>query len=172
MRKNKTAYLVLGPESSGTKLVTKILMCAGCFGDDGHRQRLDKAIPDRPCIVWRRSLPYHEKWPDIEQMLAKLAHHQYKARAIVTSRDWHAMIRGQATKHNRGDVERSITNSRFAYRIIFRSLSNTPFEVVNYEAIVARPQEYVSNLLTRLDLPTDIELPHIYDGNLKYYGDS
>jgi LPS sulfotransferase NodH len=88
---DKRAFLVLGPESSGTRLMTKLLMVAGCYGDDGHVQRLD-----------RDPLP------------------------------------------------------------------NVPFEVVNYEALVSRPQAVTAQLMTRLGLPAPAEVS-IYDGNAKYY---
>lgn len=31
----KTAYLVLGPESSGTRMLARAFVAAGCFGDGG-----------------------------------------------------------------------------------------------------------------------------------------
>lgn len=34
------AYLVLGPEASGIRLMASILIGAGCYGDSGHTQRL------------------------------------------------------------------------------------------------------------------------------------
>jgi hypothetical protein len=31
----KTAYLLLGPESSGTRMLAQAFVAAGCFGDGG-----------------------------------------------------------------------------------------------------------------------------------------
>ena len=62
-------YIVLGGESTGTRLVTKLMMQAGCYGEDAHIQSMDgdvkemrwdkiKATLKNQPIVWRRSFPH------------------------------------------------------------------------------------------------------------------
>src|SRR6266540_4276722 len=104
----KRAYLVLGPESSGTRFVTKLLIDAGCLGDGDHEQRLDKPgdqsrelleealLPhDETPIVWRRSYPHGGQWVDISQAVGQLRRKGYDVHAVVTTRDWFPMIQSQ-----------------------------------------------------------------------------
>lgn len=171
MPQDKRAFLVLGPESSGTRLMTKLLIAAGCYGDDGHEQRLDCAIPaDEPLVVWRRSVPHRKEWIRVREVVARLSDAGYSVTAIVMSRDWHALGLSQVQAPHVADVETATANAQRAYCLIFGSLSatNTPFEVVNYEAIVSRPQATVAALMRRLGL-AEPEGTYLYDGNAKYY---
>lgn len=60
----KQAYLVIGPEASGTKLLTACLIAMGAYGDAGNDQRLDEdmtpghTITHGGPIVLRRSVPH------------------------------------------------------------------------------------------------------------------
>ena len=75
----KRAFLVLGAESSGTRLVTRLLIAAGCHGDGGHQQPFDKwqaassPFDGKDPIVWRRSYPWTEYhlWPNLKLDLLK-----------------------------------------------------------------------------------------------------
>jgi hypothetical protein len=165
----KRAYLVLGPESSGTRLLTRILIAAGCYGDDGHEQRLDSAIPDEPLLVWRRSLPHDKQWPDIAGLVGLLRLHGYAVTAIVSSRDWHAMALSQVQAPHAPDVSTALVQIQQAYLRIFAGLRSTatPFRVVNYEALVMRVETSI-RLLEHLGLPAEARI-EVHDGNAKHY---
>lgn len=166
----KRAFLVLGPESSGTRLMTRLLIAAGCYGDDGHVQRLDRAIPDVPRLAWRRSLPHDQQWPDVQAIVTKLRTHGYSVSALVMSRDWHAMIASQLAAPHVATEIAAFGNIRNAYHQIFHDLAelHLRFEVVNYEALVLRPRATVTALMARLALPAP-DMVSIYDGNAKHY---
>lgn len=167
---SKRAFLVLGPESSGTRLMTRLLVAAGCFGDGGHEQRLDKAILDHPLIAWRRSVPHRKQWPDVGGMIQQLQTHDYDVTVLVMSRDWHAMSLSQVAAPHVADVAAAHEHIQRAYCAIFDALctTQTPFEVVNYEALTQRPQETVATLMQRLGLSVQQEV-RVYDGNARYY---
>lgn len=168
---DQRAYLVLGPESSGTRLMTSLLIEAGCYGDAGHVQRWDKNLPDfEPCIVWRRSLPHGGKWPDVGQLIARLQDSGYTVTAVIMSRDWHAMSRSQVDAGHTLDPAGAIANIQEAYRLIFEAINPTAlrFELVNYESLVQRPREAVAQLMARLGLP-EAKGVHIHDANAKHY---
>lgn len=60
--------LVIGPEHSGTRYMTEVLVNAGAYGDYTHFQRMDnREIPkDKKVIVLRRSVPHGtEAEPDV-----------------------------------------------------------------------------------------------------------
>lgn len=166
----KRAYLVLGPESSGTRLMTRLLIAAGCYGDSDHFQRLDSAVEaGEPLLVWRRSIPHGGTWPDLERMVEIVDALGYGVTAVVMSRDWHSMAISQEQAPHAESAGAALQQIQIAYRYIFASLPDTlPFEIVNYESIVMRPRGTIKYLFVRLGLPVP-ELPYIYDANGRYY---
>lgn len=166
------AFLVLGPESSGTRLMTRLLITAGCYGDDGHKQRLDEHIPDNePLIVWRRSVPHDGQYPDLAKMVKGLRAVGYVVTAVIMSRDWHAMAESQVNAPHTRSKKVAAANTRDAYRHIFAYLPyQVPYELVNYESLTRRPETAVKRLYERLGLDVPAGAwTYIYDGNAKYY---
>lgn len=164
----KRAFLVLGPESSGTRWLTGVLIAAGCAGDEGHVQRWDTTPPtDDPLIVWRRSFPHGPLLPNIPQKAAVLRAHDYHIQALVTTRDWFAMEQSQAVFQPSLAVVRA--NLQIAYPLIFAGLAvaHLPYLMISYEAIGQRPQMFMDRLLAALDLPS---VPVAWtNGNTKWY---
>lgn len=132
------AYLVLGPESSGTRMMTRLLMASGCIGDGDHEQRWDKEPPagETP-IVWRRSVPHKGEWPSIDLMTHRLRERNYTVYAVVTSRDWTATVLSQI-EHWGHTWETALSNIRTAYPYIFSSLLKfqVPYVMVNHESLM------------------------------------
>ncbi len=181
MKKKKRAILVLGPESSGTRFWTQILIKAGCFGDDGHRQKWDVTPPDNErLIVWRRSVPHAGELPRLEEMVSSLREENYEVVAYVTNRDWFCMMNSQEGKHV-DELSGAFGNLQIAYPFIFKNLEKLeiPFAVISYEAILRRKSEYVNKMLEMFDLQPRVgnsELRSlvdvddlIRDANAKYY---
>jgi hypothetical protein len=83
------AVFVVGPESSGTKMLAESFVRLGYFGDYGHLQRLDSmrfnGLPER--IVLRRSLPHASNWPDLKPVVGKLREASYSVRPVLIWRD-------------------------------------------------------------------------------------
>ena len=87
----KKAYLVLGIEASGTRLLTRILINSGALGQDTHAQNFDIKIPfaddvSSP-IVWRRSYPHGDLDVDLSSMTSDLASKGWSPHAFVIIRD-------------------------------------------------------------------------------------
>lgn len=165
----KRAYLVLGPESSATRMMARQLVAVGCYGDSDHVQRLDTAVPDdEPLIVWRRSIPYAGEWPKFYEMVAELSARGYDVTAVVMVRDYHCMAISQEGQHT-ADVGEALKNIHAAYLSIFDGLLMTDarYELISYEALVLHPPS-MRYLLRRLGLP-EAPLIAIHDGNQKYY---
>lgn len=164
------AYFVLGPESSGTRMMTEILISAGCFGDATSSQRLDSGIPEGTSpIVWRRSAPHAQEYPPLGKMIGRVQGLGYDVRAIVMTRDWHAMLRSQVAWGHTPTVAKARERTRMGYLHIFMHLRGTgiPFTVVSYESLVQRSGAALSAVMDELDLPTpDFE---IRDENAKWY---
>jgi len=169
----RRAFLVLGPESSGTRLWTRILMMCGCYGDGGHSQRLDSlALPDEPLLVWRRSLPHAKQWPNVQAMARKLREGRYTVHALVCMRDWWALLRSQVRNGHVESVEDAATNAQEAYRRIFAGLgkASTSYTVCSYESLAQRGAVMIGKLLPSWELtPPDHWAEEFFDGNEKHY---
>lgn len=160
-------YLVVGPESSGTRMTAGLLRAAGCRPvaivgrDDGP----DVPLDGHPPLV-RRSMPHGGRWWTIEEMLAALE--VQEVRAVVTMRDWFAMVESQVARRLAPDAEAGFGAVRRAYSEILTGLvaASVPFVLSSYEAMVARP-DYGARLLEFLGLPA--AALETYDGNAKWY---
>ena len=164
------AFLVLGPVSSGTRLLTRLLIMAGCKGCDKHDQPFDEKLPaDEPLIVWRRSVP-HGAWrlPDIQDMRRRLKHRGYEATVIIMSRDWYPTASSIVKYHPPETMNEAYDSIQNAYRFIFASIDGLPYELVNYEALVLSADDVIQSLFGRLGLPSPGDVD-IYNGNEKYY---
>src|SRR5688572_25231295 len=107
------AFFVLGPESSGTRLATEILLNAGCYGSSDHIQSLDHLldietederkqfindlVPLDTSIVWRRSIPHNTIIPSISGMSAAI--YPRKPHIIITVRDPYCIVQSQLNNH-------------------------------------------------------------------------
>ena len=169
----KTAYLVVGPESTGTRCTTQILIDAGCHGQADHGQEFDSRPPSGPSpVVWRRSVPHGAVWPDITGMASTLSANGYAVKAVVTTRDWYSVIESHVRRGLVRERGAAIKKLRKAYPFIFGHLSKAeiPFWVVSYEALVMRPARAAAKLMEMLGLSPPGEV-RIVDGNGKYYGE-
>ncbi len=156
------AYLVLGPESSGTRMMTRLLLAAGCIGDGGHEQRWDERLPDGETpIVWRRSLPHGGDWPSIDLMTHRLRERGHRVHGVVMARDWTAVVRSQR-EHWGHTWETALDNLRTAYPYIFASLLKfqVPYVMVSYESLVQHGPQSLNDLLGSIGLtpPAEFEL--------------
>lgn len=171
---NKCVYLVIGPESSGTKLFAQILIGAGCAGDHDHHQKWDWETVTGDLTVWRRSVPHAEWYPDIVGMVETLRGNGYQVFAYVMTRDWCAMLSSQVLTRKNGTYEFCYRRVQRAYPYIFTQLGhvNVPYAVVSYEALTRYSElerrQYIKAMLALFGLQVG-ELPEFYLGNAKHY---
>lgn len=182
------AYLVVGPESSGNRLMARLLIAAGCYGDGDMFQRLDDRIPtpeeiDQP-LVWVRSYPhgpngekYKRHWPDIYNLIEKLRERSWSSVTIVVMvRDMYCVISSQVAHGHALDHIEAAQRCTQAYFRIFQQLSEMPFGkipiIVTYEGLINNPEETMGWLIPSLGLGTidDYVFPEkITNQNLKHY---
>jgi hypothetical protein len=163
-------YLIVGPESSGTKLTAELLRRAGCRsvaivgGDDGPELPLDGHPP-----LLRRSFPHGHDWLTVRQLVELLGTDDVQV--VITTRDWFTMVDSQVARRLAADRETAFGNIRRAYHDIFNGVSELrlPYLVSSYEALTAQPR-YAERLLHALGLPpASVEC---YEANAKWYGDA
>lgn len=174
---NKQAILVLGSESSGTRLTTEILIANGYFGDSTHEQRIDNIqnpseLKDIDRIVWRRSLPHGitGTFPIINDLQIKLNDLGFNdIKIVVTIRDSFCTEKSVNNIHNRYYIDSDI---RQAYYSIFSYLYNyrVPFYILTYESLISNPVGIQQTLLRFANVPitSDNIYINITDGNSKY----
>jgi hypothetical protein len=170
---DKQAFLIFGPEASGNRMMARVLISAGCQGDGGHFQRWEtERLVDGP-IVWLRSVPSGSVWPDIRMQIDDVRQQGYQPLSLIMVRDWNATMCSQVRAGHLRDTHQAATNMRTANFHIFSAMESSAcrFEIVSYDAIIARGWDVLGPLITRLGLepPPEDQRFEIYDGNAKYY---
>ncbi len=168
------AYLVTGPESSGTRLMTAIIMACGAAGSAEHQQPWDTTDfpPAREFgvdIVFRRSIPHGGHIPNLVEILQRMQQAGYTVRMVVMVRDMFACAHSQVRAGHVQDVVAAMANIINAYRLIATTITRVscPAHFVPYEALILHPEaipEMVGCLGLTLDRPVSIT-----DENAKYY---
>ena len=162
------AFVVIGPESTGTRVLTQILISAGCVGDGGHEQRFDSHVPlpseVKSDIVWRRSVPHFEseKMPFVDKMKENLK--GYNTKFLVTSRSMYPAAMSQM-RHRGGldTLQQAYQRINRAYSHIFDQVAEREFTLVTYEGLEMNSEKICDYL--------NIGNPKvkIYNGNSKYF---
>ena len=170
------AFLVTGPESSGTCYMTRLLIGSGCAGVAGGPQPFDGpeysiAFPDGqelpPLLAIQRSMPHAGEWPDIADILKTLWEHEYDVTVLIMVRDGFS----QEASYQR--TFRTKTHAEYmsliahAWVKIFAGITRglyPPFVVVPYQSLGC--PHYRKWLADALGLPPFVE-PFI-DGDAQY----
>lgn len=127
--KMSRAIIVVGPESSGTKLITELFVKAGCLGDYTHEQRFDKKFENNidtdwpnQDIVFRRSIPHAKVWNKPIDLIQRFKNIGYNPLLVVTFREF---IPNAFSKinNNHSDKNDAYSDLICQLRFIFHSLS-------------------------------------------------
>ena len=168
----KRAFIVMGPPSSGTRLITRLLIAAGCEGDGDHHQRYDDTAPMSDLIVFRRHMPDRRipKWADDENIITAVQRLGYTVTVVIANRDWHCTIKSQLAAPHAADVGEAYDWLRDSWRLIFKHLpDDVDFHIVNYESLVQRPYKVTATLCEQLGLKRPSAIEYIIDGNEKHF---
>ena len=163
----KRAYVVVGPESSGNRMLASLLIGAGCCGGTAfdHPLMFDVPTGEDP-VVLIRSFPHGDGWPDLAEIYRTLRSRGYMVRVLVTVRDPHCVIESQVERRHH-PPELAWSNYQQSYRRIFEQLLtvNAWYALVPYATL--RRGEAQRNLLATLGLPA-VEV-EVRDENAKHY---
>lgn len=168
-------YLVCGPTSCGNRLVTRILVAAGCAGQGDHFQpwdvvdqwdRVALPPPSGQDVAFFRSLPHgvQGSWPKMDRLFADVADQGYEPFVVVTVRDPTCSQRSHVLHHScAGDYSR-------AYRSIFAAVGELPWTFAVYESLILGRLAAVNDLLRRCGLPTLAQMPEpLLNKNAQYW---
>lgn len=135
------SILLIGPTSSGTRMLTRFLIGCGCYGQGEHKQVLDYENPDYMYdkIVWRRSVPHEmimgSLLKPISLLLEKMG---YDVKIIIIHRNKEVTLKSML-KHNLADnIEHAKIKLRNANLAIDKFTSETKFpcRFFSYEKFV------------------------------------
>ena len=173
MKPAKTAYFVLGPESSGTRMLTEALCRCGIYGDAGHVQRMDDLdfakTPER--IVFRRSLPHGgataRHWPAIAGIVLRMREAGYRVVPILILRDLDATVKSQVAFPHVPNEAEARYNVQYAVQHALSQLAQVGLwpVVVPYEPFV-RDARVREQFFHHLELP--VPDMSFFDANEKY----
>lgn len=141
--------LVIGPESSGGRLVFRLM--------NSH--------PDIQAVHF--SFPYgpasgHRYMPTANNVLSHNPTH-----AFITTRDWDAMLRSKVRNHE-PDERIALQEQREALIALFdiAACLYIPWRTVSYEALVADPEKVSEELFTFIGVTPIPVAEDVYDGNV------
>jgi len=176
----KKVFLVLGPESSGNHITSKVLSNMGCFWEENQKLIIDrfirgecelKDITDNTNIVLRRSVPYEREWPDPNRYRKIFNDEGYEMYTIVLQREWMAGILSQYY-HRSSTVEDAMDSFIKAEKHISKYLADgslDPFYVFNTSTLMKDPKPVISGLelFTGLKWPKEVPCQSIvYDADI------
>lgn len=167
----KRAFFVVGAESTGTRLATRILIAGGCAGSAGHDQPFDEhGFGDEECVVIRRSFPHRGRWPQLSDFVNEYKG-EFDFRAVWTVRDYDCTAHSQVRNKHVPELAAAYKNIQRANLIIAGQLGYhvIPYRILSYEALVARPTKVQLELLSGLGLGAPDSPIAVTDENAKYY---
>lgn len=165
----KVAYFVVGPESSGTRMLTEAFIKSGCYGDSTIDQRMDDMNFSESLIVFRRSLPHGGIWPNIHQIINTMQQAGYRVYPVIILRDKSYTIKSQVKNQHVANETEAAENINYAVEYAYRSFAAVGLNpaVVLYEMFVKYPE--VRALLFK-SMGLMPPLMEFIDGNLQYKG--
>lgn len=136
----KKAFFVIGPESSGTRMMTQAFIACGAYGDGGHKQKLDSEGfgSGRKLIVLRRSVPHGMVMPKIAKLIQKMHKQGYQTIPVVILRDKDKCAASQVKNHHAKNIQEAKDGIKQAIGHIYHQLANfqSPVHVIHYEPFV------------------------------------
>lgn len=163
----KRCFLIIGAESSGTRVLAQSFISSDVFGDGGHAQRLD-FMDDEGLIeidydvVFRRSLPHAGEWPVITEIVERFTRTGFKVVVVGILRETSFVINSQLRNSQHSD---NVTDASEKIQRANRLVNDYAETIVEYTPFV-NSEEYRNSFFADYFLPP----PSIYyyDGNQKY----
>ena len=143
----KTGIIIIGPESSGTKLLTRLFMEQGYSGDDTDNQSYDTVNPTYKKVVWRRSLPHGKIWYNVPDLVRKLDCLEYNVKVVGIIREMSATCQSQIRHGHVRDMEEAMRN----YKQSLLYLKDVDY-MLTYESLVLSPNTSMQRMFNMLNL--------------------
>jgi hypothetical protein len=161
-------FLVMGPQCSGVRLTSNLLLLAGCKGSSDFPQffdpilndyrRLIRETKDVENIVLFRNLPYFDKWPIVENILKVFTIIGYTPKLIFTYRDFSLTVK-EMVRNGIEPVEAWQTIHK-SWKFMFKNIWDYRFHIFNVSVLFKDKKQALVDLagFTGLKFPLNIEL--------------
>ncbi len=165
--------IVIGSESSGTRLVESIFNYTKLLDDDIWEKPSILATHQKKNYVIRRSLPHyamgeHRKFFNPIALHLKALELGYNSRILVTVRDATIATISKVNDHNKGDVDAAKREMVIAKSIINTLLSLPNTHIFSYETFMFLKVPYLKRILEDMNVDFNSISPTLRDGNKKY----
>ena len=175
------AILVFGPESSGTRVMTRLFINSGFYGQDNHSQNVDAHLDavklpqfieknDIQNIVFRRSIPHGGGHPDLSFLFSLFNMYFDDTRVVVTMRSFPTSALSQLNKMHSGDIDGAYKKIADAYLRIFDFLNHTGarYHIVEFGSLCNYPKTTLHCMAKRLGVSMNVdELAKIVNSNIE-----
>lgn len=159
----KTAFLVMGPESSGNHLHCEILKRMGCFWED--EMPIEKLCGRSNLVVLRRSIPHGDTWHSPAVIRKQFAARGFEMKTVVPVRDWAATILSNFW-HRRATVSDAAGANLAAYSHLASVLPKmAPYWISNSSLIFKDPRAGIRSLELFTGLVYSGDVNWIYDAD-------
>jgi len=143
----KDLVFVFGPESSGTRLMTRIFLRNGYWGSDGHQQPHVTSIPiNEEKIVIRRSVPHGNDWNAFADQYEKALDLQYDPWVVVTVRSCMFAAPSAVKAEHVKDTGEAYKEQARALSFIYPVIRHDRVLTVTYESLITDPQGVADGL--------------------------
>ena len=150
------AFIILAPENSGSKMLTRYFLETGCDGEAGFIQRFDSELPaPEKNIVWKtHNLGSQPGTVEIKTAIARAAKAGYDPVVLLLFRDPFALAQGQVQRGFYTDFTDAHERAYNWYVEAFAFLKKQKIDwrVVSYDSIVCYKQDYLQMILGDFDL--------------------
>ncbi len=170
-RQTKRCILVLGTESSGSRLWTEHLLACDYDGSTSHDQPFDHSLEGAGNkIAYRVSFPMGDDFRDMTRLLQYLGENGYRDVACYwTQRDDACLIQSMLKAGHAASEAEAIADIERGRELIAAAVKehNLPCQIVHYERLISEP-DYRHKLLAAFDLVPIGQLPVLRDENAKW----
>lgn len=152
------AFIVIGAESAGTRMLTRFLIGCGCKGDGDHQQIFDYENPSNEVtlLVWRRSVPHeYMKHPNIVGMCKLLKHLGYRIVILRIYRNPRVTLLSQVRNGHAKDMSDAKERFHEANRWMNKILRRVKFDSINVQY-----EEFVKNKKYRKSITEHLGIPY------------
>ncbi|MHC4698498.1 MAG: hypothetical protein ACYTFA_17330, partial [Planctomycetota bacterium] len=172
----RRAFVVTGPEGSGNRYLTKLLVSAGCWGkgkteqpvdedEDGFSLKLPDPLPE--LLVFFRSVPHALEWNLLRKNLQELRGAGYETTVLIVIRDPEFLEQSQIRSKHVTSTDQARGQIGLAFQQIFAACYATGAEVIPIPYSSLGRAGFTDWLSERLRLPRVPGVPFV-DGDAKY----
>ena len=141
----KRVFYIIGPESSGTRMLAKAFIRSGVFGDSSHTQRMDflnfAGYPDD--IMFRNSIPHAHVMMPIAEITGIMEGFGYNVYHVLIDREDYYMELSQVKRGHQPSVESARESIALARKHIASQIDELRVHpaLVQYEQFVGKAAE-------------------------------